>query len=123
MTLSCSCSDDMDWWYYPPADYERLPTERGRRCCSCKAWIRPRDLCAKFVRERQPHSIVEERIYGDEVPQPPLWMCEGCADLFFNLDELGFCIQFDGTPMREKVREYARIFGRRSAVAELEERP
>ena len=121
MGLSCSCGDgEMEWWYYPPTDYERLPTQRGRKCCSCGAWIKPLDLCAKFVRERQPRSIIEERIHGDEVPLPPIWMCEGCADQFFNLEELGFCVTLDGIPMRELVREYAEVYGKRSATVPQE---
>lgn len=38
------------------------------------------------------------------------WLCEICADLFFNLDALGFCPGPEDD-MRELVKEYADYYG------------
>lgn len=116
MSLSCHCDGgDMDWWHYGCEDYTRLDTKRARRCCSCKALIKRGDLCAKFERARVPQSMIEERIYGTEsVPLPPKFMCETCADIYFSLDELGFCINL-GDSMRALAKEYAEVYGRRAA--------
>lgn len=115
MTLSCYCDSDMDWWHYGCDDYSTLVAKRGRRCVSCKRWIKPGATVARFERARISASDIEWRIYGDEVPMPPLFMCEGCADLYFSLDELGFCISLGGKSMRELVKEYADVYGRRAA--------
>lgn len=104
--LSCDCSEDGDWWHFPPEDYQRLDTIRWRRCFSCKALIRPGDLCAKFVCERDAWGDIEERIYGDTKPLPNKWLCERCADLYFSLSELGFCVSIPAD-MRALVKEYA----------------
>ena len=110
MSLSCSCDDgDGDWWYFPPEDYTHLDTKRWRKCCSCKSLIRPGDLCAKFQREaRLDEWSIKWRIYGDEMPLPTWYMCEACADQFFNLTELGFCINLPDN-MMQLVREYAEM--------------
>lgn len=108
MGLSCSCSEDGDWWYFPPDDYSTLAAKRGRRCCSCREWIRPGATVAKFIRERAYENDIEWRIHGDEVPMAPLFMCERCADLFFSLDELGYCINLNDD-MRDLVRQYAEM--------------
>jgi hypothetical protein len=111
MSLSCYC-DDYDgsgWYYYGPEDYMTLNTKRSRKCCSCKSKIKPGDLCTKFVREKYNDDMsVEYRIYGDTMELAPYWMCEECSDLYFNLDELGFCITIgNGESMRSLTREYA----------------
>lgn len=109
MSLSCECGDDGDWWYFQPEDYSMLETKRWRKCCSCKALIRPGDLCLKFKCERHPQYEIEERIYGDEVPMPAKFMCESCADQYFNLDALGFCIQLTDN-MMDLLREYREVY-------------
>ncbi len=107
MSLSCSCYDDGEWWYFTPDDYSRLGTKRSRRCCSCKAIIKPGDLCNEYKRECNPDEwSVDARIYGSEKPLASWYHCEACADLFWNLDELGFCINLPAD-MRALTREYA----------------
>lgn len=112
MGLSCSCDwDGEGWYFFGPDQYTVLGTKRARRCCSCKVSIKAGDLCAKFLREVQPDpDSIEARIYGDEKPLAPWFMCERCADLYFSLDELGYCI-FLGDDMRELVKEYAAMRG------------
>lgn len=114
MSLSCSCNDyDGDGWYhFGPVedDYYTLDTKRWRKCCSCKALILPGDLCAKFNRACAPRTDIEERISGDEVSLAPWFMCEGCADQYFNLEALGFCVTL-GDNMMNLLREYVEMKG------------
>jgi hypothetical protein len=108
MSLSCSCDSDGDWeWYfYEPSDYKPLGMKRSRKCCSCKSRVAVGDLCIEFPRYKQPgYDTVEERIHGDEMPISSYWMCEGCADQYFNLAALGFCITLP-SDMRELLKEY-----------------
>lgn len=116
MPLSCSCdySGDAEWWWYRPDDYSTFPQRRAARCRSCKALIRAGDICTIFLRERIPNGYLEERIYGDEVPLAPWYHCETCADLYFSLDELGFCVRPD-EDMLELVKEYHKEFGPQAA--------
>lgn len=111
MSLTCSCEEDGDWWYFPPEDYSALSTKRGRRCCSCKAWIKVGQLSTKFECFRATDGDVEERIYGECVPMAPKFMCEACSDQFFNLSELGFCINLGSESMEELRREYVEVYG------------
>lgn len=110
MSLSCECGDgDGEEWWYEADGYSTLDTERRRRCVSCKDMIAVGAIVAKFHRARATLTDVEERIYDDgEVPLAPKFMCERCADLYFSLAELGYCIQPDDD-MRELVKEYAQM--------------
>lgn len=113
MPLSCSCpdADDADEWWFSPDDYSILNTKRGRRCKSCGELIPVGSIVAKFERERLPISDIEERIYygwGEDVPMAPWYHCERCADLYFSLEELGFCVA-PYEKMLELVKEYAEL--------------
>jgi hypothetical protein len=64
---------------------------------------------AEFTRTRPVRDDVEERIYGEdgEIHLASMFLCEECADLYFNLSELGYeCISPEDN-MRELVTEYA----------------
>jgi hypothetical protein len=65
-------------------------------------------------RERGVCSDVEASIFGDDalVPLADWWMCERCADLFYSLIELGFCVML-GDDMRDLVKEYTLFYGPR----------
>ena len=112
MTLSCSCpdsdDDDVAWVWYSPDDYTTLETKRRKRCKSCGTLIDVGSIVLKFNRARHPRNDVEERIHGEggEIPMPAWYHCETCADLWFSLTELGFCVAPD-EDQRELVREYA----------------
>jgi len=116
MSLSCECNDSWDGQlaYYPPSDYSRFISMRRKRCCSCVAYIRPGDTVAKFERFRGTHNDIEERIHGEQVPLAAHYMCERCADLYFSIDELGFCINL-GDDMRLLVKEYSEVYGQNNA--------
>jgi len=112
MSLSCGyCDDGGDWYYFGPEDYTRLDTKRSRKCCSCGSKISVGDLCAKFPREqRNQDDSVDYRIHGDEKSIATWWMCENCADHYFNLTELGYCVMLTwGEHMRELVRNHAEM--------------
>ena len=110
MSLSCTCGEyeDPEWFYYSPDDYSTLDTARRKRCKSCGALIDLGATVAKFRRTRYPRNDVEERIYGEaeEMPLAEWYHCEACADQFFNLTELGFCVDPEEN-MFELLREYA----------------
>lgn len=115
MTLSCSCSDDYDWYYTPPDDYSVLGTKRCRKCMSCKDRIPVgatvlRMTCFYYAS----YPSIKEKIYGEgaEVPLPDKYLCERCGDLYLSLSELGFCINL-GDDMRDLVKEYAEVYGTR----------
>jgi len=109
MSLSCYCSDDGDWWYIPPHDYSALATKRARKCRSCGARIAPGDLCTRHECYRTWTHEIEERIYGDDgVPMPDAYLCERCSDLYYSLDELGYCYTM-GDDLLALVREYGEM--------------
>lgn len=109
MGVSCGCGSDYDWYYTSPSDYSLMPfTGRRKRCRSCTGFINPLDIVGKFDKSRPPLSDIEERIYGDEVWLAPFYMCEECIDLFFSLQELGYCITLnDGESMHDMAEEAA----------------
>jgi hypothetical protein len=112
MPLSCDCGDcgDAEWWYEAPDDYQTMPFRRRRvPCASCGTLIETGATVIGFERSRPARSDVELRIYGedsDAVRMTPLWHCERCADLWWSLTELGYCVAPDQS-MLELVREYA----------------
>ena len=100
MTLSCDYGDgDGDWWYYGPDDYTTMPQFRARkRCCSCRDLIDAGTTAARFE--------CYKRAGDGEVAMADRWMCERCADLYFSLNELGYCYYMD-EDIRAVAREYA----------------
>ena len=114
MGLSCECDSDWypepgDWyWSGSASDYEAMPLKRGKKCCSCGKIIKPGDISIHHPRVKCPDTDVEINIYGEdgEIPIAPDRMCENCADLFFSLDALGYCVN-PREDMRELVKDYA----------------
>lgn len=105
MSLSCNCNDEMEWWYEHVSDYMQLDTKRGRKCCSCGEKIKVGEIAIKFHCYKSPENDIERRIHGDEVPLSNKYHCEECADIYFNLDELGYCINL-GESMHDLLQEY-----------------
>lgn len=111
MTLSCECDYDGDVaWYWNGYDFGPLRTKRSRRCKSCRTVIQPGVVCLSIGRYRPPHSDIEERICGDEVPLADWWLCEPCGDIYASLVELGYCVD-PAESMAEQLGEYHEIHG------------
>ncbi|NCC28227.1 MAG: hypothetical protein EOM22_08805 [Gammaproteobacteria bacterium] len=114
MTLSCTCHDDdgdYEWLLHSPSDYSTLNTNRRKRCKSCGTLIDIGAIVARFERNRRTRGDIEGRIYGEDghpIPIAEWYHCEECADLYFSLTELGFCVHPEDD-MRELVREYAKM--------------
>ena len=122
MPLSCNCDTDWypdpgDWYFECPSDYttlrEHAPKKKVRvRCLSCNCLIGFDDVVIAFPRTKIPGNDVEVAIYGDdgEIPIATKYHCETCADLYFSLEELGFCCQ-PGVDQRDLVKEYVKFYG------------
>lgn len=111
MGLTCTCPEEAEGdgtWYYLPEDYSILATKKSRRCFSCHTKIKPGELCVAFPRARAPTHWIDRSCHGDEVPMVPWHLCEGCADIYFNLVELGYCIKL-GDSMQDLLDEYKQI--------------
>ncbi len=115
MSLSCSCGDwepepgDVAW--FPPSDYTTLTLKVSRECNSCGIRFKPADVCTEILRAKVPDSDIEISIYGDEFIDPcdgprrrSHWMCESCSDIYFSLEELGYCVEIGD--MRELLADY-----------------
>jgi len=92
MGLTCECGDDYEFYYTPPEDYTELKTSKRKRCVSCNNLIDIGSVVTIHYCWRSPNSEIEEKIHGDEVAIASKYHCEECADIEFNLTELGFCI-------------------------------
>lgn len=112
MSLSCDCGyrDDYDGYYHQPYDFQRLLSSRRKRCCSCKKWVDPGDLCLEFSRYRTSKCDIEDRIYGEEVPLAPWYMCERCGEIFLNLSDIGYCFTLP-EDMEDCLKDYWEITG------------
>ena len=110
MSLICECEVNLepgDKYFISPDDYSVLDTSIRKRCCSCGDLINIGSTVAKFPRIKIPASEIECRIWGEggEIPLAPYYLCERDADLYFSLDDLGFCVSiFDD--MRDLAKEY-----------------
>lgn len=115
MGLSCTC---VEWdgdgvCFIPPSDYSKMPwSSRRKRCKSCGEIINPRDIVGKFYLFRSPQTDIEERIHGEEVYLAPCFLCEDCIDIYFNLDELGFCVSPNGS-MKDFLEKYKESYSQR----------
>jgi hypothetical protein len=113
MSLSCSCDyDDYPpaWWHIADDEFSILNTKHSRRCCSCKAKIKPGNEVLRFERWRAPsesHNYLEERIYGDEVPLASWYMCETCGGLYFAIQDLKMCCGISKN-IAQQIKEYRR---------------
>ena len=113
MSLSCSCPgyDDFAWYYSYNPEFSSLKTTRRKRCCSCKDLIDLGSDVLEFGRSREPRTEIEERIFGDgdTVEMASWYMCEDCGEIFFNLENVGFCVDIQDD-MRENLKEYQREY-------------
>jgi len=112
MSLSCDCGfdDGSSWWYLPPNDFTKLDTNRRKRCCSCKELIDIGSECLRLDRARDTNTDIEESIWGDEVGLAPWWLCEACGEIFFNLNDIGYCY-WAGESLKDNLEEYWALTG------------
>jgi hypothetical protein len=112
MSIYCGTDfdDGADWWWYPPEEESPLATKRGRRCCSCKEWIKIGDISSRVLRYRPPTEFEEDRgIAYDEVAMSDWYLCEKCGDLAASLTELGFCFTLGGDSLKTQIKEYMEL--------------
>lgn len=114
MGLMCECDSDYypepgEWyWDESPNDYSKLPFKKRKRCCSCNELIDVGGVVTNHTRVRVPDTDIEIRIYSEDggIPIASDWMCEKCSDLYFSLNELGYCVS-PRDDMRELIKDYA----------------
>lgn len=102
MSLSCYCDyepEPGDVCWEEPYGYTRRPVAmRAPRCACCGELIAPLALMLRFRRFKIPATDLECDIYGeDEVPRAPHYLCEACGDQYWNLTELGLCLDYRET--------------------------
>jgi hypothetical protein len=99
---------------YTPKDYSTLQACKRKRCMSCGELIEIGAIVALVHRVKIPEYEIECKIYGEdgEIPRAPGYLCEGCADICFSLDDLGFCVN-PYEDMRELLSEYVDMNRRR----------
>jgi len=118
--LTCSCDFAGDeWWYFGPDGFTTLETSKRKRCASCKKLIDISSVCAEFKRYRSPYNDIEERIWGDEVQLAHQYLCEWCAEMYFNFEALGYCYRL-GDSMVENLKDYWGLTGFTPANKALE---
>ena len=83
MSLSCDCDFDGDWYHEKPEDYKII--DEDKKCCSCKETVKAGDLILQF-------ECFEMDEDDEEQYREPWFMCERCGDIYYSLDELGFCL-------------------------------
>ena len=115
MPLSCYCDyspEPGDVCWYPPKDHSEYKRNRSTKCCSCGGRIERGDTIGRFERFKVPEYDIECSIYGEdgEIPRADWFMCETCIDLYFSLEDLGFCFYL-GDNMHDLVKDYADIYG------------
>lgn len=113
MTISCGCNDSDGGepgqiGAYAPDDYSVYEGRRRTRCCSCGRTVSPGDTVARFDRFKVPKHEIEKRIYGEdgEVPLASKYHCERCADLWFSIQDYGYCADYE-QDMRTAAKEVA----------------
>jgi len=67
--------------------------------------IRRGATVGKFACARQPKTDLEYRIYGEEVPLAPQFMCERCFGLYLSATEAGYCYEMvKGEDIADEIR-------------------
>ena len=96
--LTCACSDIFDWHYVESDNYTKYEENERIRCKSCGKSIRKNDLMIKFTRFKGKYDKLLKA-----------WcFCESCADIYYNLIELNYCIDIEDK-MPDLLIEYKRL--------------
>lgn len=114
MSLSCSCGewDGEGWAYNYVDDFVKLNTKRRRRCKSCSTLINIGSDCLRFDRFQHPTDELKAAILGEdyEVPLASWYFCKSCGEIYFNLTNIGYCLQIDEN-MNVCLSEYHKLTG------------
>jgi hypothetical protein len=107
MALSCECNfdDDCDWYWESPEYYSEYRKLRATKCCACKKRIKYGDLITVIYRTRPSTEWEEWNLNFEEVYIANHYACEKCSDMYFSLEDLGFCAD-PYMPWSEAVKEY-----------------
>lgn len=112
--LSCSCpewdGEPGTWAFFEPKDFVIFNSKRRKRCSSCTDLINIGAECLEFERLRSAYTEIEERILGEEIIAPPLFMCEKCGEIYLNLKDAGYCMS-PVDVMQECLKEYWEMTG------------
>ena len=110
MSLSCECPDfepdPGDIFLMGASDFTTLKTSKRKRCTSCKELIDINAICVEVERAHNPGEF-ELNIYNEDefIKNASHYMCEECGGIYFNLEELGFCVS-PYEKMTETLKEY-----------------
>ena len=97
MSLSCECNEDYyDYWYR--VDKIFIKADDGLQCYSCKQSIKKGSDIIRFLTYEYDEN-------GDEINEKYEYHCAECGEIFLNLDELGFCIDFEDN-MKQLFEQY-----------------
>ena len=116
MGLMCGCDFDIEpgmTIWDEPNNYAPLSTKRMRPCCSCGQPIKVGDLACEVTRWKASDCDYEVSRFGEEYgpPRASKYLCEKCADIYWSLDELGFCVQ-PWENQLELAKEYAEVYSK-----------
>ena len=119
MGLSCECGDNEDsdlGWYEKPNDFSKI--RETAVCSSCQAKIEIGETVIRIDGYRNPDE--DEQIQWNigeehEVPLDTVYLCEKCGDLYFSLDEMGFCVS-PHDDMDELLAEYHENYGSKAVL-------
>jgi hypothetical protein len=115
MGLSCGCNFEWDGEsvaLYNPRDFVKMPWfDRRKKCMSCGKFINTGEQVAKFEVFRGPQWDYEINRFGEgaEIQMADRYYCGHCSEIFFNLDELGFCINTH-EKMDDVLAEYKKFY-------------
>lgn len=118
MGLSCECFDNEDstlGWYENPGDFSTI--KETDICSSCDQKIDVGDIVIRIDGYRHPNEDEQKEwaIADDhEIPLDPIYLCEKCGDIYFSLNELGFCMSPHDS-MSEILHEYHETYGSKTA--------
>lgn len=103
MGLSCTCTEDYEWWYNVGDDTQ--PAEQDCKCHDCGAAI------AAGAYSQRMETFAWDEDADEELQQDDFLMCEKCADTFHNLHALGFCLGLGKGEMAEAMLSYREMRG------------
>lgn len=107
MGISCSCSDDYDW-FYEVDNSERIALTDFKCYGCCKAY-------PALTETRNIHEYEMDED-GDEINYKSMGrICPSCAGIYDSLIELGFCLSADRGFITEALNDYHDNYGNQNS--------